>query len=58
MTAGYGNMNAGVSYPVSTHGYGEVVFQGEVNASVVLVGLARLCCTIIEGVVKQWGFLT
>ena len=47
VTAGYGNANAGISYPVSTHGNGEVMFQGEVNTSIVLVGLARMSSTII-----------
>lgn len=51
-------MNAGVPYPVGTHGHGEVVFQGEVYAGIVFVGLARVRCTIIKLVIKQLGFLT
>nr|WLJ25642.1 MAG: hypothetical protein [Corynebacterium phage HS03] len=48
MPTGHSNVHTGVSYPVSTNRHGEVVFQGEVNAGVVFVGLARLCCTIIK----------
>lgn len=58
MVTGYSDMNTGVPYPVGANGHGEVVFQGEVNAGVVFVGLARLCCTIIKLVIKQLGFLS
>ena len=55
MSTWHSDVYAGVSYPVGAHGYGEVVFQGQVHASVVFVGLARMRGTIIEGVVKQRG---
>ncbi len=47
MVTGYSDMNTGISYPVSAYGHGEVVFEGEVNAGIVLVGLARMSSTII-----------
>ena len=55
MPAGHSNMHTGIPYPVSTYRHGEVVFQGEVNTSVVLVGLPRVSSTIIELVIKQFG---
>ncbi len=58
MATGHGNTNAGVSYPVRANRHCEVVFQGKVDAGIVLVGLARVSSTIIERVIKQLGFLT
>ena len=55
MAAWHGDVYAGVSYPVGAYWHGEVVFQGEVNAGIVFVGLARMGCTIIKGVINHWG---
>ena len=58
IAAWYGNVNAGVPYPVGTNGHGEVVFEGEVYPGIVFVGLARVGGTLVEGVVNQCGFLS
>lgn len=58
MATWHGNTNTGVSYPVRADWHCEVVFQGEVNAGIVFVGLPRVSSTIIEGVIKQFGVLT
>ena len=58
MTTGHSNMHAGIAYPVGAHGHRQVVFQGEVNAGIVFVGLARLRGTIIKRVIKQCWFLS
>ena len=47
MPTWHGNVHAGVSYPVGAYGYGEVVFEGQVYAGVVFVGLARVCGTLV-----------
>lgn len=47
MSTWHGYVHAGVSYPVSTNRNGEVMFQGEVYAGVVFVGLAWVSSTFI-----------